>query len=94
MDEPMAGVDAATERVIFDLLREFRQQGKLVLVVHHDLRSVPRYFDDLVLLNMRLVASGPIDRVFTADNIHKTYGGRLPILETTGEALRARERTP
>lgn len=94
MDEPMAGVDAATERVIFDLLREFREQGKLVLVVHHDLRSVPRYFDEVVLLNMRLVASGPIEKVFTPANIHKTYGGRLPILEATGEALRSLERTP
>ena len=69
-------------------------EGLLVPVVHHDLRSVPRYFDEVVLLNMRLVASGPIDQVFTPDNIHKTYGGRLPILEATAEALRARERTP
>jgi manganese/zinc/iron transport system ATP- binding protein len=88
MDEPMAGVDAATERVIFELLRELRDRGKMVLVVHHDLRTVPQYFDHVVLLNMRLVASGPTSEVFTTENLRKTYGGRLAILEAAGEALR------
>lgn len=93
MDEPMAGVDAATEQVIFDLLRDLRDTGKTVIVVHHDLRTVPIYFDDVVLLNMRVVAHGPVDEVFTAENLRKTYGGRLGILETAGEAIRARERS-
>jgi manganese/zinc/iron transport system ATP- binding protein len=91
MDEPMAGVDAATERIVFQLLGELRAAGKTVLVVHHDLRSVPQYFDHVVLLNMRLVASGPVDEVFTPQNLHKTYGGRLGILETAAEAVRARQ---
>ena len=86
MDEPMAGVDAATEQVIFNLLRELRAQGKTVLVVHHDLRTVPQYFERVVLLNMRLVAAGPVDTTFTPENLHKTYGGRLPILDAAGEA--------
>ncbi len=94
MDEPMAGVDAATADVIFRLLCEMREQGKTVLVVHHDLRSVPRYFDEVVLLNMRLVASGPVEEVFTAENLRKTYGGQLDILEDAGEALRVKERSP
>lgn len=89
MDEPMAGVDAATERVVFGLLGEFRNQGKLVLAVHHDLRTVPRYFDDVLLLNMRLVAAGPVNEVFTQANLQRTYGGRLPILEAAAEAVRA-----
>ena len=93
MDEPMAGVDAATEEVIFNLLRELRAQGKTVLVVHHDLRTVPRYFERVVLLNMRLVATGPTDATFTPENLYKTYGGRLPILDAAGEALRAKERS-
>jgi manganese/zinc/iron transport system ATP- binding protein len=93
MDEPMAGVDAATEDVIFRLLRELRDAGKTVLVVHHDLRTVPTYFDDVALLNMRLVAHGPVETVFTPENLRKTYGGRLNILETAGEAVRARERS-
>jgi manganese/zinc/iron transport system ATP- binding protein len=89
MDEPLAGVDAATERVVFELLRELRGQGKTVVVVHHDLRTVPQYFDHVVLLNTRLVASGPTAEVFTPENLQKTYGGRLVILEEAGEAIRA-----
>jgi manganese/zinc/iron transport system ATP- binding protein len=91
MDEPMAGVDAATERVIFQLLRELREQGKTVFVVHHDLRTVPEYFDHVVLLNLRLVASGPTEVVFTPDKLQTTYGGRLAILDVAGEAFRTRE---
>jgi manganese/zinc/iron transport system ATP- binding protein len=91
MDEPMAGVDAATERAIFTLLQELREQGKTVLVVHHDLRTVAEYFDQVVLLNMRLVASGPTAETFTPDNLRKTYGGRLAILDSVGEALHAEE---
>jgi manganese/zinc/iron transport system ATP- binding protein len=90
MDEPMAGVDAATERVVFSLLRELREQGKTVLVVHHDLRTVPAYFEQVVLLNMRLVASGPTATTFTPENLRKTYGGRLNILDAAGEAIQAR----
>src|SRR5262249_15316092 len=59
MDEPFAGVDAATERAIVDVLRGLRDAGKTALVVHHDLQTVPEYFDDVLLLNMRLVAAGP-----------------------------------
>ncbi len=87
LDEPLAGVDAATEKVIISLLQELRDQGKLVMVVHHDLRTVPHYFDYVVLLNMRLVASGPTETVFTPENLRKTYGGRLSILEEAAEAI-------
>ena len=93
MDEPMAGVDAATERVIFNLLQQLRDNGKTVLVVHHDLRTVKEYFDSLVLLNMRLVASGPVETTFTESNLQKAYGGRLSLLDTAGEAVRARTRS-
>lgn len=94
MDEPFAGVDAATERSIFTILKELREQGKTVLVVHHDLRSVPSYFDRVALLNVRLVAEGPTAEVFTESNLRKTYGGRLSILETVGQAVQAQEPTP
>lgn len=93
MDEPLAGVDAATEQVIFQLLRELHQQGKTVLVVHHDLRTVPQYFDDVVLLNMRLVAGGPVEQTFTPENLRRTYGERLEILEDAAEAIRVRNRS-
>ena len=77
MDEPFTGVDAATERAIVEILRELRALGKTALVVHHDLQTVTEYFDEVILLNMRLVATGPVERVFTTDNLRKTYGGRL-----------------
>ncbi len=93
MDEPFAGVDAATEKAIFVTLQELRKMGKTVLVVHHDLRSVVRYFDRLVMLNVRLVAEGPTAEVFTEKNLQKTYGGRLTILETLGAAVQAEEKT-
>ena len=88
MDEPMAGVDAATERAIFSVLRELRDQHKTVIVVHHDLRTVTEYFDLVILLNQRLLAFGPTTEVFTPDNLWKTYGAFLPALEAAGEAVR------
>ena len=90
MDEPFAGVDAATEKAIITLLHALRSAGKTVLVVHHDLQTVSEYFDHLMLLNMRIVAAGPTGEVFTQDNLHKTYGGRLTLLDEAAEAI-ARE---
>jgi manganese/zinc/iron transport system ATP- binding protein len=88
MDEPFAGVDAATEQAIVSILRELRAQGKTVLAVHHDLQTVPVYFDYVLMLNMRVVAAGPTAEVFTPQNLRKTYGGRLTLLEEAAEALR------
>jgi manganese/zinc/iron transport system ATP- binding protein len=80
MDEPFAGVDVATEKAIIALLKELKSAGKTCVVVHHDLQTVPSYFDHVVLLNMRVVDAGPIDTVFTEDNLKKTYGGKLTLL--------------
>ena len=88
MDEPFAGVDAATESAIVELLRDMRKAGRTVVAVHHDLQTVPEYFDRVVLLNVRVVAAGPTTQVFTRDNLQATYGGRLTILEEAAEALR------
>lgn len=85
MDEPFAGVDAATESAIIGLLNDLKAQGKTIIVVHHDLSTAPKYFDSLILLNMRLVAYGPTTEVFTMDNLQKTYGGRLNILSEIAE---------
>jgi manganese/zinc/iron transport system ATP- binding protein len=87
MDEPFASVDAATERAIVEVLRELRARGKTVVCVHHDLPTVPEYFDHVALLNMRVVAQGPVAEVFTADNLHKTYGARLTLLEEAAQAV-------
>ncbi len=80
MDEPFAGVDAATEDAILVLLQELRSRGRTVISVHHDLQTVAEYFDHVVLLNMRVVASGSIADAFTQSNLQATYGGRLTIL--------------
>ena len=80
MDEPFAGVDAATERAIVALLGELRAAGKTVVAVHHDLATVDDYFDWVALLNVRLIAAGPVAEVFTHDNLHTTYGGRIGFL--------------
>jgi manganese/zinc/iron transport system ATP- binding protein len=87
MDEPFAGVDAATERAIVDILRELRTAGKTVLCVHHDLQTVEEYFDSVLLLNMRLVATGPVREVFTPENLRKTYGGKLALLDQVGQKM-------
>ena len=87
MDEPFAGVDAATERAIIQVLRDLRDTGKTVICVHHDLQTVPEYFDHALLLNMRVVAAGPVDEIFTRENLHKTYGGRPTLLELASQAV-------
>ncbi len=93
MDEPFAGVDATTESIIVELLQRLRDDGRTVFVVHHDLQSVEEYFDEVILLNMRLIASGPTATTFTPENLQKTYGGRLTILDAAVEAVRRREPT-
>jgi manganese/zinc/iron transport system ATP- binding protein len=80
MDEPFQGVDAVTEKAIIVLLRELRAANKTVLVVHHDLQTVPEYFDWVGLLNVRRIASGPVQEVFTDENLRKAYGGRISLL--------------
>ncbi|MDG1890046.1 MAG: metal ABC transporter ATP-binding protein [Verrucomicrobiota bacterium] len=88
MDEPFAGVDAATESSIIDLLHTLRKEGKTILVVHHDLPTARNYFDMLILLNMRVVDFGPTKEVFTYEKLQKTYGGRLTILSEVADAVR------
>ena len=80
MDEPFQGVDARTERAIIDVLQDLRAAGDTVVAVHHALQTVPEYFDWVALLNVRRIASGPVDDVFTDENLRLTYGGRVPFL--------------
>lgn len=93
MDEPFAAVDASTERAIMEILREMKSEGKTAIVVHHGLQTVPEYFDHVILLNLRVVAAGTVEEVFTPENLQKTYGGRLTLLEGVSEAMRRRERS-
>ena len=93
MDEPFAAVDAATERAIVGILQEMKRNAKTAVVIHHDLQTVAEYFDYVILLNMRIVAHGPVGEVFTSENLQKTYGGRLTLLDEVTEAMRRRERS-
>lgn len=77
LDEPFAGVDAATEHAIVSVLKELKAAGKTVVCVHHDLSTVTAYFDRVLLINMRKQAEGPVDEAFTSETLQATYGGRL-----------------
>ncbi len=93
MDEPFAGVDAATEKAIITLLQSMTEANKTVIVVHHDLQSVTNYFDWVILLNTRLIAHGPTESTFTQQNLQETYGGKLTLLSDVGDLIR-RENFP
>ena len=94
MDEPFAGVDAATERAIVQLMQQLRSAGRTALVVHHDLQTVPEYFDDVLLLNTRVIAAGPVEDVFTAENQRRTYGGKLVLLDQVEHQLKLKRARP
>ena len=86
MDEPFAAVDAVTEQAIVDILQELNRRGRTVFVVHHDLQTVRHYFDWVTLLNVEVIAAGPTADVFTPENLRKTYGGRVAMLNGAGLA--------
>lgn len=75
MDEPFAGIDAASERAIMDVLRGFRAQGSTIVMVHHDLSTLTTYCDHVALINKEIIATGPISTTLTPENLRRTYGG-------------------
>jgi manganese/zinc/iron transport system ATP- binding protein len=79
MDEPFQGVDATTEKAIIKILKELRKKGKTVIVVHHDLQTVSEYFNWVTLLNVKKIASGPCDEIFTPANLELTYGANFAL---------------
>ena len=81
LDEPMAGVDAPTERAIVAVLKSLRDEGRTIIVVHHDPSTVQRYFDWMVLLNRRVIAQGPVASVYTREALARTYGGQAALIE-------------
>jgi manganese/zinc/iron transport system ATP- binding protein len=91
MDEPFIGVDAATEKTIIELLQQLAQQGKTIIVVHHDLQTAPNYFNWIILLNMRLIGAGPVEEVLTPELLQETYGGKLSILTQVSELVKQAE---
>ena len=94
LDEPMAGVDARSQEQILTVLSGLRELGKLVIVVHHDLRAVTDWFDAVALIDMRLVATGPTRETLTPDNLRRTYAGAVDVLDEVGRAVQRRSRTP
>ena len=77
LDEPFAGVDAATERAIIEVLKSLKAEGKAVVCVHHDLATVRDYFDNVFMINVRKIAEGPVRTTFSGETLNATYGGRL-----------------
>lgn len=73
MDEPFQGVDSTTEKSMVEILKKLKSEGKTILVVHHDLQTVPTYFDMVTFINKTVIASGEIEKVFTQENIDRTY---------------------
>lgn len=86
LDEPMAGVDATTEAVIIDLLKRLRDSGRTVVVVHHDLTTVQSYFDWLIMMNVRVIAQGPVAQVYTPENLRAAYGRHLAMIAAPGSS--------
>jgi len=81
LDEPFAGVDAATERALVDVLKALKSEGRSVVAVHHDLATVRSYFDQVLLINQRLIGMGPVGTAFTRAALQTTYGGRLGAMQ-------------
>jgi manganese/zinc/iron transport system ATP- binding protein len=84
LDEPFQGVDAPTEQAIIEVLDGLAEAGKTIIVVHHDLQTIPEYFDAVLLLNVRAIDSGPVAEVFNEENLRLTFGGRVGVLATAG----------
>ena len=73
MDEPFQGVDSTTEKSIVEILKKLKSEGKTIIVVHHDLQTVPTYFESVALINKAVIVSGKVSEVFTQENIDVTY---------------------
>ncbi len=84
LDEPFAGVDHLSEVSIISVLKTLKEKGKTILVVHHDLSTVKNYFDNLILLNQRLIAEGPVEETFTIDNLQQAFGPQLTVFQKAG----------
>lgn len=87
LDEPFVGIDVSSEKVIIDTLRELRNKGKTIFVVHHDLGKVKDYFDDIILLNKKLIGAGPVDQVFKREFMHSTFQAPLSMQMNLGVTI-------
>lgn len=90
MDEPFVGIDMASEKAILNLISELKAAGKSIIIVHHDLYTVASYFDNVVLMNTRMVKYGKVNEVLTPEYIQETYGGKLDILSRVVDQIKER----
>ena len=84
LDEPFVGIDAMSENIIIGILRELRDEGKTIFVVHHDLSKVEGFFDDIILINKELVGVGPVSEVFTSKLVEAAYEAPFSMLKNLG----------
>lgn len=84
LDEPFVGIDLVSEKIIVDLLKRLREEGKTILIVHHDLHEVEEYFDKVLILNKKLIAFGDVKDTFTTQNIQTAYGSSLGKIQIKG----------
>ncbi|MFC4738139.1 metal ABC transporter ATP-binding protein [Bacillus daqingensis] len=87
LDEPFVGIDMNSEKIIVSLLKKLKNEGKTIFVVHHDLSKVETYFDELILLNERLIAAGPVRESFRAETIKAAYGDHAAVLQSDKEMV-------
>ena len=92
LDEPFTGVDASTELKMMQLFRKLASEGKLIIMIHHDISKAEDYFDEVVLINRRIVAAGKVKTTLTPENITKTYGGAATLLVHAEELVRNRKK--
>ncbi|MGX7200929.1 manganese ABC transporter ATP-binding protein [Enterococcus plantarum] len=86
LDEPFVGIDMTSEKVIMDILKQLKDAGKTILIVHHDLHKVAHYFDNVIILKKKLIASGPVATTFTNKNIQLAYGDTMGDIMIKGVA--------
>jgi ABC-type Mn2+/Zn2+ transport system ATPase subunit len=80
-DEPFVGVDITSEKIIIDIMNSLVKSGKTLITVHHDLTSIPSYFDSVIMINQRLIAAGSVEEVFNQENLSKCFGPQLTMLQ-------------
>lgn len=84
LDEPFIGIDVMSENIIINILRELRNEGKTIFVVHHDLSKVEGFFDDIILINKELVGVGPVNKIFVPKLVEAAYETPLSMLKSLG----------
>ncbi|MEY8292945.1 metal ABC transporter ATP-binding protein [Carnobacteriaceae bacterium 52-44] len=87
LDEPFVGVDIKSEEIIINILKELRDEGKTIFVIHHDLTKLENYFDDIIVINKYIYGAGPVKEIFTPERMEKAFQAPLSVLENVGGKL-------